>query len=229
MTTLIIPARGGSKGVPYKNLAHVGGRSLLVRYIEAARRVDLIEKIYVSTDNEAIAGLADSTGVSVIARPSELATDGATSESALLHALDHLEIHDGWFAFGQVTSPFATPEHLRSVIEPVATGQAEMSFSAAPFHGHVWEPDGSHGINFNPWGSATLPRQKRRPQIIETGMIYAMDVGRFRAYRNRFCGQAHPVLIDAWRGMEIDTIEDLKAAQALAPLIDHPSWSRDGN
>ena len=83
----VIPARGGSKGVPGKNLRRVGGVSLVARAVHAARAADSITQVYVSTDDARIAAEARAAGGDVIDRPAELAGDTATSESALLHAL----------------------------------------------------------------------------------------------------------------------------------------------
>ena len=86
----IIPARGGSKGIPGKNLKLIGGVPLIGRAIESCKSVAAITDVYVSTDDAAIAEVARKFGAKVIDRPAELASDSASSESALLHALEDI-------------------------------------------------------------------------------------------------------------------------------------------
>ena len=86
----IIPARGGSKGIPRKNLYPLSGKPLLAYSIEDALETESINRVVVSTDDPAIADVAERYGAEVVRRPSEISGDTATSESALLHVLDHL-------------------------------------------------------------------------------------------------------------------------------------------
>jgi CMP-N-acetylneuraminic acid synthetase len=105
----IIPARGGSKGIPDKNLQTVGGVSLLARTISACLQSDSITTVYVSTDSDRIAEVASNCGAQVIRRPVEISGDKASSESALLHALGEIEKETSLpqnVLFAQCTSPF---------------------------------------------------------------------------------------------------------------------------
>src|SRR5918997_4971812 len=86
----VIPARGGSKGVPGKNLRRVAGRSLVQRAVDACVAATSIDATYVSTDDAGIAEAARQAGGKVIERPADLSGDTASSESAVLHALDQL-------------------------------------------------------------------------------------------------------------------------------------------
>lgn len=90
----IIPARGGSKGMPRKNLRLLGGVPLLVHSIRHAQQSRLVQRVVVSTEDEEIAAVARSTGAEILIRPSELATDSSPSEAALLHALEVLDRHE---------------------------------------------------------------------------------------------------------------------------------------
>lgn len=87
----VIPARGGSKGVPRKNVRPLAGKPLIGHTIEAARSAKRIDRVVVSTDDAEIAAVARGFGAEVVIRPAELASDTASSESAVLHALDELE------------------------------------------------------------------------------------------------------------------------------------------
>ncbi len=88
MTLGLIPARGGSKGLPRKNVKPIAGKPLIVWTIEAAQKATRLDRFLVSTDDEEIACVARSTGAEVVDRPPELATDEATSLSVWAHALD---------------------------------------------------------------------------------------------------------------------------------------------
>src|SRR5437016_13441467 len=87
----IIPARGGSRGIPSKNLRTVGGVALVARAVACARAATTIDRVVVTTDDATIRQAALHAGATVVDRPSDLAGDEASSESALLHALDELE------------------------------------------------------------------------------------------------------------------------------------------
>lgn len=138
----VIPARGGSKGVPAKNLAPVGGVPLVARAVYACRAARLVTAVAVSTDDAAIAAAARDAGAEVVPRPGGIAGDTATSESAVLHAMDAYEALHGVrvdvVLLVQCTSPFLTPEDVDGVASAVTGGGAETAVTAAPFHGFVW-------------------------------------------------------------------------------------------
>ena len=216
----VIPARGGSKGVPDKNLRQVGGRSLLARTVAVARSSRRIDEVVVSTDAPKLAAEAERHGATVISRPAELSSDSASSESALLHALDELGDIDV-LAFLQCTSPFLTADELDRAIDAVVEQGADASFTAVASHAFLWsrQEDGSAiGINHD---AASRPRRQDRPaEFLETGAAYAMRAEGFRAARHRFFGRTVAVEVDPRRAMEIDTPEDLELARAIATVLD---------
>ena len=140
----IIPARGGSKGVPHKNLRRVGGVPLVARAIAAARRSGAVDRIVVTTDDREIAAVAREWGADVVERPPEISGDTATSESALLHALDDLAergIDVGLVAFLQATSPFIDSTALAAGVRDVREGRFDSAFSATETYGFAWSRD----------------------------------------------------------------------------------------
>lgn len=220
----IIPARGGSKGVPRKNLQLVGGLPLLARTIRAALRAKSVERVYISTDDSAIADVARAHGAATIDRPPDISGDTASSEAALLHALDNLRdsgVEPEKVVFLQCTSPFTTAEDIEKVVGALDASGAEAAFSACEDHGFLWtvDPDGSaRGLNHD----SSRPRPRRQDlgaQYRETGAVYAMRTEAFRKHRSRFCGRvvAVPLLTPP---LEIDTLDDLQMVQAMAPLLD---------
>ncbi|MFF4700996.1 cytidylyltransferase domain-containing protein [Streptomyces chattanoogensis] len=228
----VIPARGGSKGVPAKNLAAVGGVPLVARAIREARAARLVTDVVVSTDDAGIAAAARAAGAVVVRRPGDIAGDTATSEAAVLHAMDAYEEEQGATVDAvllvQCTSPFIVREDIDGVAAAVVEGGADSALTVAPFHGFVWrdaEPeagttDGGHGVNHD---KSFRPRRQDRPQdLLETGAAYAMDAAGFRTSGHRFFGRTELVRTDPARVLEIDDPHDLARARALAPLLDAP-------
>ncbi|GGU87760.1 transferase [Streptomyces albospinus] len=232
----VIPARGGSKGVPAKNLAAVGGVPLVARAVRECRAARLVTDVVVSTDDAGIAAAARGAGAIVIRRPGEIAGDTATSEAAVRHAMDAYEQEQGRpvdaVLLVQCTSPFLVREDIDAVAAAVVEGGADSALTVAPFHGFVWrdaEPDdpadpeapeatGGFGVNHD---KSFRPRRQDRPQdLLETGAAYAMDAAGFRISGHRFFGRTELVRTDPARVLEIDDPHDLARARALAPLLD---------
>ena len=212
----LIPARGGSKGIPGKNLQEVGGVPLVCRSIQAAQASNAVGRVMVSTDDDAIAAAADAEGAGVIRRPAAIAGDTASSESALLHALELLEQQgplETELVFLQCTSPFTTGDQIDAVLSALQAENCNSSFAVSPWHGFLWRADG-RGINHDP----AQPRQRRQdlePAFLETGAIYAMNVAAFRRCGSRFCPPTSPVMLEQ-AGPEIDTPEDLALCRSIA-------------
>lgn len=230
---VVIPARGGSKGVPGKNLAPVAGVPLVARAVDASRRARRVTGVVVSTDDPSIAEAARTAGADVVLRPAAIAGDTATSEAAVLHAMDAYEAMTGAergstdvVLLVQCTSPFVTAEEIDGVVAAVTEGGADTAHTVAPFHGFIWRegaaesgPDASaYGVNHD---KATRPRRQDRPQdLLETGTAYAMRAAGFRAAGHRFFGRTALVRTDPAKVLEIDEPADLARARALAPLLD---------
>ncbi|GAA2221283.1 N-acylneuraminate cytidylyltransferase [Streptomyces nogalater] len=223
----VIPARGGSKGVPAKNLAPVGGVPLVARAVRECRAARLVTDVVVSTDDQAIAAAAREAGAEVVLRPAAIAGDTATSEAAVRHAMDtHEALHGSAVdavLLVQCTSPFLLREDIDAVAAAVVEHGADTAVTVAPFHGFVWRDgdtgaEGGAGVNHD---KSYRPRRQDRPQdFLETGAAYAMDAAGFRAHGHRFFGRTELVRTDPARVLEIDDPHDLARARALAPLFD---------
>lgn len=215
----VIPARGGSKGVPGKNLAPIGGVPLVARAVRAALAARSIDAVFVSTDESAIATTATEAGADVIDRPPELSTDMSTSEAALLHALGAIEAKGqpvGILVFIQATSPFIRPSDLDAAVASVRAGEADVVFSAFETYAFLWRDGetGASGINHD--HSFRPRRQDREPHYQETGAFYVMRAAGFREAGFRFFGTVrHQEVPEAW-AIEIDTMAELEQAQLLA-------------
>lgn len=227
----IIPARGGSKGVPGKNLAVVGGRTLVRRAVETCIATSAINRVIVSTDDDAISAEAHAAGAEVVSRPSNIAGDTASSESAVLHALGFLTA-DGSpppevVLLVQCSSPFTTSEDLDGLVRLVDVH--DCAFTGARSHSFIWKRSSSggiHGVNHDE--AVRQRRQDLEPEYVETGNAYVMRTNGLLTRGHRFFGSVGIFEIDPNRWLEIDTPADLLRARYIAPSIDQlPAPSAD--
>ncbi|MFK0403470.1 cytidylyltransferase domain-containing protein [Microbacterium sp. NPDC090225] len=231
LTVAIIPARGGSKGVPRKNLRTVGGVPLVVRAIRAARDAAGIDLVVVSTDDDEIAAVSAEAGARVVRRPAEISGDTASSESAILHAVDEIESgiearreKVGVIAFVQATSPFIPSEALAGAVAEVRAGRGDSVFSAHETYGFLWrregDGDGAQATAINHEAAHRPRRQDREPHYLETGAFYVFRAAAFRRSRHRFFGRIRIAEVPEWTAIEIDDEQQLRLADALAAVHD---------
>lgn len=221
MTTVaILLARGGSKGVPRKNLRTVGGVSLVARSIEAARAAEQVVDIYVSTDDQAIATEAMNHGARVIDRPADISGDMATSESGWLHALglvrqDYPDVSR--LVLLQCTSPFTTGAEIDGALSEMTRRNASCVLSVIADHPFLWTVDKcglGQGVNHD----HTKQRRRRQdlpPTFRETGAFYCVRVVDFERTGQRFCGPAALHVVDH-PPIDIDSADDLELCDAIA-------------
>lgn len=214
----VIPARGGSKGIPDKNLQTVGGIPLLVRAIRSCQAAKLINLVVVSTDSDQIANSALEAGAKVIRRPAELSTDESTSEAALLHVVGELEkenIRPDSIVFVQCTTPFVEPSDIDGTVQLLDS--YDSALTVAPSHRFVWKHDESkNGVGVNHTPNKRSRRQELAPEFIETGGVYAMNTAGLIANGHRFFGRIGLHVVPVDRAIEIDDFSDLSIARALA-------------
>jgi N-acylneuraminate cytidylyltransferase len=223
-TVAVIPARGGSKGVPRKNLRRVGGIPLVARAISTARAADRIDRVVVSTDDPQIAAVAREWGAEVVVRPAELSGDTASSESAVEHALGELSrfgIDVGSVVLIQATSPFIDPADLDAAVERVLAGESDCVFSAVESWGFLWRTSsgGAGAVGINHDHRRRPRRQEREPEFLETGAFYVMDAAGFHRAKHRFFGRIGVALVPEQHAIEIDTEEQLALASAIELLV----------
>lgn len=215
---VIIPARGGSKGVLRKNLRLLGGEPLVARAVRTVRGARGVDQVVVSTEDAEIAYAARAVGAWVVDRPASLAHDTASSESALQHAIEQLA-HRGALphvmVLVQATSPFIDPEALSRAIALVVDDECDVAFSVTRTHDHLWEdgPAGPTGVNHEV--GVRLRRQDRTPQFCETGAFYVMRTAGFLEHQHRFFGRLRMVEVDQSDALEIDSEHDLRLAEEL--------------
>jgi N-acylneuraminate cytidylyltransferase len=215
---VIIPARGGSKGIPRKNLRYVGGVPLVGRAIQTAKAASSVGAVFVSTDDTEIAAAAKTYGAEVIERPSELGADDTSSEAVLLHALDVMAARGEepeLTAFVQCTAPLITSADIDGVVTALDAESADSAFAAAGFHGFLWKIDASGARGVNHAHTERKRRQDLSPTYLEAGSVYVFRTSGFRAARHRFFGRIAVYEIPVSRCVEIDDEADIGLAEAL--------------
>lgn len=215
----VIPARGGSKGLPGKNIRLFAGKPLLAYMIEAAQTASLVNKVFVSTDSEEIAAVAGHYGAEVIIRPESISGDTASSEAALLHALEHFEKTEKLpdiLLLLQCTAPFTAPEDINGTIQTMLNNKADSALAVVPFHHFLWREDSGKASGINHDGKERKRRQDMEPQYLEAGSVYAMRVPAFLAEKTRFCGVTSMYVVEEHhRCAEIDDAADFYQCEAM--------------
>jgi N-acylneuraminate cytidylyltransferase len=223
LTYAILPARGGSKGIPNKNLSCVGGRSLIEISVTECLNSNEVDEVFVSTDSTKIAEEARKFGAHVITRPEHLAGDTASSESALLHSIDEIEA-EGYsrpeaILFLQVTSPFTTSKDIDGACRHFVESSADSLFTGSLFVHFLWErtDDGMKAINHD--YQERLRRQDISNCFAENGAFYLMKTEGFIKSKHRFFGKIEMFEMDAVKSHEIDDPCDLDIANIIERKI----------
>lgn len=216
----IIPARSGSQGIPDKNIRPFCGVPLVVRAIKTAQAAGMVGRVIVSTDSKGYADLCRAAGAEVMMRPPELATNTASSESALLDVLERLQAAGEelpeWLVFQQCTSPFTRPEDIDGLLRRVHEAKADSGFTAVKSHRFLWRvrPDGlGEGINHDK--SVRLRRQDCEPEFMENGAVYVLKTDGFLKHKHRFFGKTVLHEVPEYQGFEIDSEEDWQVAEQV--------------
>ena len=225
----IIPARGGSKGVPRKNLRPLGGRPLLAYTVQAALESGVFARVIVSTEDGEIAGVAAGLGAEVVTRPLELATDEATTESALLHVLEHLETTEdyrpGIAALLQATSPLRDAAHIREALDTFVDGGYDSLLSVCRSHAFLWTvgESGARTVNYD--YRHRPRRQDAAPEYRENGAIYFMSYAVLAGEKNRLGGRIGIYVMSEEDALEIDTPYDFWLCEKM---IEFREGTHDG-
>ncbi len=221
-TLAIIPARGGSKGIPRKNLQEVGGVSLVARAVQVGSAAFRVNRVVVSTDDEEIAAAARTAGAEVIMRPPELATDETPTLPVLQSVLEVLEC-GGWLAdivaLLEPTSPFRSPQVVDACIDKlddpeVLSAATVTQLERNPYN--IFAVEGDHAKRFirEPAGTFVCRQQFRHLKRIN-GCVYVARSHTVRA--GGFLEEPIRVVeMTAEESINIDTPFDLELARLLA-------------
>lgn len=216
----IIPARGGSKGIPNKNIIDCMGKPLIAHSIEYAKESDLVTSIYVSTDDAKIAEVARQYGAKIIDRPDSISGDTATTESAIEHVLNNIPKPDIVILL-QATSPLRPKESLNKSIEKMISEKYDSLLSLSPTHRFSWKINGDEAIP--KYDFKNRPRRQDIPEseqaYIENGSIYIFTYENFIKHNNRLGGKIGYVVFEEEFSFEIDTPTDLIVIDSIAKTI----------
>jgi CMP-N,N'-diacetyllegionaminic acid synthase len=216
----LIPARGGSKGVPRKNILPLAGKPLIVWTIEAALQAETITRVTVSTDDGEIAAVAEAAGAEVIMRPPELATDFTPTEPVMQHVLAELaraSYQPEAIALLQCTSPLRGPDIIDAAVRKLFSTGCDAVMTVTPIqHWYLAGRVEGEDLFVPEYDYRARPRSQDMPaKYRENGALYVTRRTAFEKYGNRLGGQVRVVIMDPVRSLDIDTWEDFRLAEQV--------------
>lgn len=221
----VVTARGGSKGLPGKNIRPLCGKPLIAWTIDAAFGAKLLDAVVVSTDDQQIASVAKQFGAEVpFLRPPELAGDTASSIDVVLHAIDALKESGRDFdivVLLEPTSPLREPDDIRAALDKMLTAgagavvsvcRAESAHPAFMFR----QGEDSRLRPFMERPPTGLRRQEIEPLFFLEGTVYASRIDVLRENRSFYHNDTVAYEVPKWKFLEIDDIDDFQMVEALA-------------
>lgn len=219
---VVIPARGGSKGIPRKNIKPFDGKPLIYYTIDVARAIVSDDDICVSTEDNEIIQMVENYGLQVpFKRPEELATDTAGTYEVLLHALDFYEKRGKYYdalILLQNTSPFRTVEHVKNALK-LYTPNVDMVVSVKectenPYY-NIYEED-NEGYLHVCKGDGNIFRRQDAPKVYEyNGAIYIMNVKTLKVTHMHKMQKRVKYVMDERSSFDLDTMTDWMIAEMI--------------
>jgi CMP-N-acetylneuraminic acid synthetase len=237
----LLVGRGGSKGLPGKNLREIGGLSLIGYKALAARKSRHCTRLIVSSDSADIRAEAKRHGAEVLfERPAELATDTASSNDVVLHAMDWIETHEkrryDAIMLLEPSSPFARPEHFDEAVELFVARKAALVVGmretevASIFVGTLGSDGSIGGIVEKMLKSAAQRRQDQPPEVTMNGALYLIGWEAMRKHRKVYADPdaSYGMLMDRLHSIEIESAADLAYASYVIEhgMLDASPWRR---
>jgi CMP-N-acetylneuraminic acid synthetase len=220
----LVPARGGSKGVPGKNVRPLAGHTLLEYTARAARESGVLDRVILSTDSAEIAEAGRRAGLEVpFLRPASLAADDTPMLPVVEHALAETAKH-GWtpdiIVLLQPTSPLRRPHHIRDAVNLLSETNADSVVTVVEVPRHL-SPDYVMRIDdgrlkpFLPDGLRITRRQDARPAYSRDGTVYALRRSTLERFGSIYGEDCRPLLIDGRESLSIDTQDDWDEAERV--------------
>jgi len=210
----IIPARGGSKSIPKKNLVDFLGVPLIAKTIQQSITTKLINRTIISTDDNEISLVSKQHGAEIIKRPDNISGDNATTESAMIHTLNVLKENENYIpdivVLLQATSPLRKGNDIANAIKMFINQKADSLISGSPFEDFLfWKKQNTKWcpVNYNP--NNRMRRQDRNPQFVENGSIYMFKPEILYKFNNRIGGKMILFEMEFWQTWEIDTYDEI--------------------
>ncbi len=220
----IIPARGGSRGIPHKNRVSFAGKPLIAWSIDQAKHATLVSDTVVSSDDQQILQIAKDFGAETVLRPHELSLGTAPSEAALIHALDYMEQQKSasydLIVFLQATSPIRQRDDIDNAISKLIAENADSLLSVRVLNDYfIWE-DGQEGVrSVNYDYKHRKMRQDISTTYLENGSIYVFRPEILRRHRNRLGGKIVVYEMDRLSSQQIDNQDDLELCELIAKKV----------
>lgn len=218
-TLALVPARGGSKGVERKNIRDCAGEPLLAYSVRAGRNATGVDRTVVSTDDEEIQSVARDVGADApFLRPAEYATDEASTEPVVRHALEYLHDEAGE-AYDKVvllqpTTPLRTADHVDAALDRYHETGADSLVSVTTDHSYRWERTDEGAVRTN-YTDERIRRQDKDPQYVENGAIYVVDAEDFLATGDLHAGRTVLYVMDQTPNVDVDEPFDLWLADRI--------------
>lgn len=213
----IIPARGGSKGIPNKNIKLFNGKPLIEWTINSALKSKLISKVIVSSDSQKILSISKKLGAETVLRPKNISGDFATTESAIKHYIKNTKESFDTIVLLSPTSPIRKIKDIDNAIKEFKSKKLDSCFSASILLDFlIWKLNKKkkyESINYNFQNRGT--RQKRDPNYLENGSIYVFKTKLMKYHNNRIAGKIGIYLMNFWQSFEIDVKDDWKFLETI--------------
>jgi CMP-N,N'-diacetyllegionaminic acid synthase len=237
----LLVGRGGSKGLPGKNLREIGGLSLIGYKARAAKKSRYCTRLVVSSDSTEIRDEAMAHGAEVLfERPAELATDTASSNDVVLHAMDWIETHErrryDAIMLLEPSSPFARPEHFDEAVELFVARKAALVVGmretevASVFVGKLGSDGSIGGIVEKMLGTPAQRRQDQAPEVTMNGALYLVGWEAMRTHGRVYAdpSASYGILMDRLHSIEIESAADLAYASYVIEhgMLDASPWRK---
>ena len=216
----VIPARGGSKGLPNKNIKMFCDKPLLAWSIEQASHAQHISSVWVTSDSEEILEISESFGARTIKRPAEISGDDAGTESAWKHAIETIENLEGSIDFMvgvQCTSPLREAKDFDNGIDSLREQQLDSLFTSCKVRDNfIWGYNAEHELSSlnHDWRQRLL-RQKIDESFVENGSFYIFKPFLIKQNGNRLGGKIGTYVMDGHKRMQIDSQEDFGLCEVI--------------
>ncbi|MEA4821530.1 MAG: acylneuraminate cytidylyltransferase family protein [Erysipelotrichales bacterium] len=220
----IIPARGGSKGLPNKNIKLLNGKPLIAYTIEAALSSKYIDRVVVSTDSEEIAKISINYGAEVpFLRPSYLASDKSDALDTFIYTINKLYQSPNQisqFIILQPTSPLRNSNHIDSACELFFDKNADSVISVCKTKPLEWAILINNDSKLREALPTTLNnRQDFKDVYIPNGAIYILDWNKFKSQRKYYFDNTYPYIMDKISSIDIDDVDDFKLVSAVTKCL----------
>jgi len=224
MNIAIIPARGGSKRIPRKNIKNFHGKPIIAYSIEIAKKSGCFDRIIVSTDDDEIATVARAYGAEVpFMRPADVSDDHATTNAVIQHSIGELKLEDNDnLCCIYATAPFLESSSIKEGLDQLKNNNIKYSFTATEYSFPI-----QRGFYLNDEGGAEMYHPEHlntRSQDLtrsfhDAGQIYWGAVSAFRKGLGMFESHSKPIILNPLKVQDIDTLADWEYAEALYTLL----------